>query len=66
MTGRPPSRFCKWGHDKEKTGKYADGSCIQCRVVRKAKPLPITLEDVERDIREMRERVARRNGVRFA
>lgn len=66
MTGRPPSRFCKRGHDKDVTGKYADGTCIQCRVVRKAKPLPITLEDVERDIREMRERVARRSGVRCA
>lgn len=67
MTGRPPSRYCKRGHDKDKTGRDSGGSCRACRVLLRSKPtLTITLADVERDIREMRERVARRKGVRVA
>ena len=68
MTGRPLARFCKWGHDTYVTGRDSSRSCRVCRRLSRTKPtVTITLEDVERDLREMRERVAaRRKGVRVA
>lgn len=63
--GRPPSRICKRGHDKDAVGRDTNGGCLECRRIRKEEaagpPLP-TFDEVMRDVAEMRARVRARSS----
>lgn len=63
MMGRPRARFCKRGHDTHVTGRDSGGTCRQCRVLLRERPASLTLAEVERDVQEMRARVAQRRKV---
>jgi len=60
--GRPRQRYCRHGHDTNVCGRTMSGHCIQCKTGRTATVPVITIDDVMRDVQEMRRRVAARRG----
>lgn len=60
--GRPRQRYCRHGHDTDVCGRTMSGHCIQCKTGRTSTASVITIDDVMRDVAEMRRRVAARRG----
>jgi|Laugrefa1bdmlbdn_1035148.scaffolds.fasta_scaffold45879_2 hypothetical protein len=60
--GRPRQRYCRRGHDTNACGRTMSGHCIQCKTGRQDAPRSLTLDEVTRDLQEMRRRVAARRG----
>lgn len=60
--GRPRKRYCNRGHDTDISGRTMSGHCVACKKGDHTAALVITLDDVMRDVQEMRRRVAARRG----
>jgi hypothetical protein len=61
-----PKQFCVRGHDTHVVGR-SGRQCKECRRVDHTGRLTVTLEDIQRDVEEMRARVqARKRMVRRA
>lgn len=68
VKGRPRKQYCVRGHDTFQHGRDASRSCVVCMQERKEKRRQpsITLDEVMRDVEEMRRRVAARRGEKVA